>query len=97
MQKREYKIGDLVMVKKDLVGGTIYPFPGAPDAHTYFNPDMKKFRGHEYKITGIVESWYFGYFNYTLSLGKGEHKWVFNSTMLEPVSSLRKLVCKRKN
>ena len=34
MQKREYKIGDLVMVKKDLVGGTIYPFPGAPDAHT---------------------------------------------------------------
>lgn len=98
MQEKEYKVGDYVMVRKDLVGGTGYNFPGSIKASTYFHPLMERFRGHIYKVTEIIGSVvYDGYINYRLSLGDEEYEWVFNSTMLESVSSLRKLVCKRKN
>ena len=98
MQEREYKVGDLVMVKKDLVGGTKYNFPRSIEASTYFHPLMEIFRGHIYKVTGITESVvYDGYINYRLSLGDEEYDWVFNSKMLEPVNSLRRIICKRKS
>ena len=98
MQETEYKIGDLVMVRKDLIGGTDYNFTKSIEASTYFHPVMEKFRGHVYKVTGIKESVaYDGYINYRLSLGDEEYEWVFNSRMLVPVENLRSLICKRKN
>lgn len=99
MQKREYKVGDYVFVKKDLVGGTRYRYTDAiTGEYLYFHPLMEKFRGRLYRITNIVCSFYTGYTDYRLSLGEEQYEWVFNDAMLEkPIKCLRSLICKRKN
>lgn len=81
----KYKVGDRVIVRKDLVGGLDYPSPGG----LYFAYSMNKFRGKEYEIVAIC-----GY-AYQLSLEEEEDMWVFNDAMLIPASKLRSLICKR--
>ena len=80
----KYKVGDRVIVRKDLVGGLEYPYSNPLCGKLYFASAMEKFRGEDY-----------GCETYSLSLGEEESKWVFNDAMLIPVDGLRSLICKR--
>lgn len=73
----KYKVGDRVIVRKDLVGGREYPSPGG----LLFACSMNKFRGKEYEIVAIRN-----YEDYQLSLGEEKDMWVFNDAMLMPAS-----------
>lgn len=87
----KYKVGDRVIVRKDLVGGLEYPYSNPLCGKLYFAHTMEKFRGKEYEIIAI------GYDRevYSLSLGGESSMWVFNDAMLIPVDGLRRLICKR--
>lgn len=87
----KYKVGDRVIVRKDLVGGLEYPYSNPLCGKLYFASAMEKFRGEEYKIVAID----YVCEVYSLSLGEEESKWVFNDAMLIPVDGLRSLICKR--
>lgn len=87
----KYKVGDRVIVWKDLVGGLEYPYSNPSRRKLYFASAMEKFRGEEYKIVAID----YVCEVYSLSLGEEESKWVFNDAMLIPVDGLRSLICKR--
>ena len=89
-----FKVGDFVMVREDLIGGSYYEYNSA-DQDLYFAREMEKFRGNIYKVTRIV---YNGpYEQYNLSLGEEEREWVFNNRMLIPINGLRNLIWKRKS
>lgn len=87
----KYKVGDIVIVRTNLVGGHFYPFSYPSRDELYFSSGMKKFCGCTYKVISIDE---FGE-TYELSLGDEQDKWIFNDAMLMPVGGLRSLICKR--
>lgn len=90
----KYKVGDRVIVRKDLVGGLEYPYSNPLCGKLYFASAMEKFRGEEYEIVASLDD--YGCETYSLSLGEEESKWVFNDAMLIPVQCLGGLICKRK-
>ena len=92
----KYKVGDRVIVRKDLVGGLEYPYSNPLCGKLYFASAMEKFRGKLYEIITASGDYDYGCEVYRLSLGKEEYKWVFNDAMLIPVDGLRSLICKRK-
>ena len=87
----KYKVGDRVIVRKDLVGGLEYPYSNPLCGKLYFAHMMEKFRGEEYEIVAID----YVCEVYSLSLGEEESEWVFNDVMLMPAGGLRSLICKR--
>lgn len=89
----KYKVGDRVIVRKDLVGGLEYPYSNPLCGKLYFASAMEKFRGEEYEIVASLDD--YGCETYSLSLGEEESKWVFNNAMLLPANSLRYLVMTR--
>lgn len=89
----KYKVGDRVIVRKDLVGGLEYPYSNPLCGKLYLASAMEKFRGKVYEI--ITASGDYGCETYSLSLGEEESKWVFNDAMLILVDGLRSLICKR--
>ena len=46
----KYKVGDRVIVRKDLVGGLEYPYSNPLCGKLYFASAMEKFRGKVYEI-----------------------------------------------
>lgn len=86
-----YKVGDKVIVRKDLVGGLEYPYLNP----LYFASAMEKFRGEVYEIITASGDYDYGCETYHLSLGEEASIWTFNDAMLMPVSGLRSLICKR--
>lgn len=89
----KYKVGDRVIVRKDLVGGLEYPYSNPLCGKLYFASAMEKFRGEEYEIVASLDD--YGCETYSLSLGEEESKWVFNDAMLMSASGVRSLICKR--
>lgn len=94
-----FEVGDLVMVRKDLISGRHYPYELDHRVDRinglYFAMEMNKFRGEICKVTRIL---YRGsYKQYNLSIGEEERDWVFNDGMLIQPGGLSKLVWKRKN
>ena len=90
-----YKVGDKVIVRKDLVGGLEYPYLNPLCGKLYFASAMEKFRGEVYEIITASGDYDYGCETYKLSLGEEKSIWVFNDAMLMPVSELRSLICKR--
>lgn len=91
----KYKVGERVIVRKDLVGGLEYPYSNPLCGKLYFASAMEKFRGKVYEIITASGDYDYGCETYSLSLGEEESKWVFNDAMLMPVDGLRSLICKR--
>lgn len=89
----KYKVGDRVIVRKDLVGGLEYPYSNPLCGKLYFASAMEKFRGEEYEIVASLDD--YGCETYSLSLGEDASRWVFNDAMLIPAGRLRSLICKR--
>ena len=89
----KYKVGDRVIVRKDLVGGLEYPYSNPLCGKLYFASAMEKFRGEEYEIVASLDD--YGCETYSLSLGEEEFRWLFNDAMLMSASGLRSLICKR--
>lgn len=88
----KYKVGDRVIVRKDLIGGRCYPFSDPfYEKELYFAHAMEKFRGKEYEIVAIGCDQII----YRLSLGEESSMWAFNDAMLIPAGKLRSLICKR--
>ena len=79
----KYKVGDRVIVRKDLVGGLEYPYSNPLCGKLYFASAMEKFRGKEYEIVASLGD--YGCEIYRLSLGEEKSRWVFNDAMLIPV------------
>jgi hypothetical protein len=91
----KYKVGERVIVRKDLVGGLEYPYSNPLCGKLYFASAMEKFRGKVYEIITASGDYDYGCETYSLSLGEEESKWVFNDAMLILVDGLRSLICKR--
>lgn len=89
----KYKVGDRVIVRKDLVGGLEYPYSNPLCGKLYFASAMEKFRGKVYEIITASDDYDE---TYSLSLGEEASVWVFNDAMLIPVQCLGGLICKRK-
>jgi hypothetical protein len=89
----KYKVGERVIVRKDLVGGLEYPYSNPLCGKLYFASAMEKFRGEEYEIVASLDD--YGCETYSLSLGEEASVWAFNDAMLMPVDGLRSLICKR--
>lgn len=89
----KYKVGDRVIVRKDLVGGLEYPYSNPLCGKLYFASAMEKFRGEVYEIITASDDYDE---TYSLSLGEEASVWVFNDAMLMPVQCLGGLICKRK-
>lgn len=89
----KYKVGDRVIVRKDLVGGLEYPYSNPLCGKLYFASAMEKFRGEEYEIVASLDD--YGCETYSLSLGEEAFRWLFNDAMLMSASGLRSLICKR--
>lgn len=76
-----FKLGQEVMVKKDLVGGNRYYEPNG--AGLYFSRFMERYRGKIYKITSIeIEDTYL----YRL---EGISDWVFSDSMFVPCYTIK--------
>lgn len=91
----KYKVGDRVIVRKDLVGGLEYPYSNPLCGKLYFASAMEKFRGEVYEIITASDDYGYGCEVYKLSLGEEASVWVFNDAMLTSVDGLRSLICKR--
>ena len=89
----KYKVGDRVIVRKDLIGGLDYPYSNPLCGKLYFASAMEKFRGEVYEIITASDDYDE---TYSLSLGEEASVWVFNDAMLMPVQCLGGLICKRK-
>ena len=65
-----YKVGDKIVIRKDLVGGKKYD-------GLYFNPDMKKFCGKTYTIDKRYT------YNDSYEIVGDTHAWNFNDAMID--------------
>lgn len=87
----KYKVGDRVIVRKDLVGGLEYPYENGIGG-LLFNGRMKKLCGKTctiFKITDLVLD------EYNLLIDDKKIGWYFNNAMLLPANSLRHLIMTR--
>lgn len=91
----KYKVGDRVIVRKDLVGGLEYPYSNPLCGKLYFASAMEKFRGEMYEVITVSGEYDYGCETYELSLGEEAFRWLFNDAMLMSASGLRNLICKR--
>lgn len=86
-----YKVGDRVMIRKDLVSGWYYYYENSME-RLFFNKDMSKLCGKVCVITKITDSELDEYF---LSIGDEEVEWYFNNAMLMPIKGLTRLILLR--
>lgn len=82
-----YKVGDRVVIRKNLVSGWYYHYENSM-GRLFFNSHMYKLCVVT-KITDLVLDEYF------LSIDDEEVSWYFNNAMLLPANSLRYLVMTR--
>ena len=87
----KYKVGDRVVIRKNLVGGWYYQYENSM-GRLFFNSRMYKLCGKTCVITGITDPVLDEYF---LSIDDEEAPWYFNNAMLLPANSLRYLVTTR--
>lgn len=87
-----YKIGDRVMVRKDLVVNVSYPYE-IVNEKLFFNANMEKYRG---KFGTIIERTDLYADEYFISVEGKKVEWYFNNAMLMPVGNLNLLISKRK-
>lgn len=73
----EYKIGDLVRVKRGLIGWEYYD-------GLFFNTNMEKYRGNIYKICAECDKPDL----FRLDTDQPS-RWKFNSAMVEPVTEIK--------
>lgn len=87
-----YKVGDRVVIRKDLIVGECYFYEGRI-GQLLFNKSMSKFRG---KICEVIEITDSVLDEYHLLIDDEKIGWYFNNAMLLPAGSLRYLVMKRR-
>ena len=87
-----YKVGDKVIIRKDLIAGKRYYYEH-PFDKLLFNKEMSNLCGRVCVITKITDSILDEYF---LSIDGEEISWYFNNAMLLPAGSLRYLVMERR-
>ena len=56
----KYKVGDRVIVRKDLVGGLEYPYSNPLCGKLYFASAMEKFRGEMYEVITVSGEYDYG-------------------------------------
>lgn len=83
-----YKVGDRVVVRKDLIIGKRYFYEHIADK-LLFNKGMSKFRG---KICEVIEITDSVLDEYHLLIDDEKIGWYFNNAMLLPAGSLRYLI-----
>lgn len=86
-----YKVGDRVVIRKDLVSGWYYHYENSM-GRLFFNSHMYKLCGKICVVTRITDLVLDEYF---LSIDDEEVSWYFNNAMLLPANSLRYLVMTR--
>ena len=86
-----YKVGDRVMIRKDLVSGRYYHYEDTINK-LLFNKNMNKLCG---KICTIIKSTDPVLDEYHLLIDDKKIGWYFNNAMLLPANSLRYLVMTR--
>lgn len=86
-----YKVGDKVIIRKDLIAGGRYFYEGTM-YKLLFNEEMSKLCGKICVVTKITDSVLDEYF---VSIDDEEISWYFNNAMLLPANSLRYLVMTR--
>ena len=87
-----YKVGDKVVIRKNLVGGGYYHYENSM-GRLFFNSRMYKLCGKVCVITKITDSELDEYF---LSIDDEEIEWYFNNAMLLPANSLEHLIIARR-
>lgn len=87
-----YKVGDKVVIRKDLIIGKRYFYEQIADK-LLFNKSMSKFRGKVCEVIEITDS---VLDEYHLLIDDEEIGWYFNNAMLLPADSLRYLVMERR-
>ena len=87
-----YKVGDRVVIRKDLVGERRYHYENSM-GRLFFNKDMSKLCGKVCVITKITDSELDEYF---LSIGDEEIEWYFNNAILLPAGGLKHLIMIRR-
>lgn len=86
-----YKVGDRVVIRKNLVSGWYYHYENSM-GRLFFNNHMYKLCGKICVVTRITDLVLDEYF---LSIDDEEVSWYFNNAMLLPANSLRYLVMTR--
>lgn len=86
-----YKVGDRVVIRKNLVSGWYYHYENSM-GRLFFNSHMYKLCGKNCVVTKITDLVLDEYF---LSIDDEEVSWYFNNAMLLPANSLRYLVMTR--
>jgi hypothetical protein len=86
-----YKVGDRVMIRKDLVSGRYYYYENSMGS-LFFSKNMSKFCGKVCVITEITD---LVLDEYHLLIDDEKIGWYFNNAMLLPANSLRYLVTTR--
>ena len=86
-----YKVGDKVVVRKDLIGGQRYHYENSTE-RLYFNKVMCKLCGKVCVVARITNPVLDEYF---LSIDGEEVEWYFNNAMLMPVKGLKHLISLR--
>lgn len=87
-----YKVGDKVVIRKNLVGRWYYHYENSM-GRLFFNSRMYKLCGKVCVITKITDSELDEYF---LSIDDEEIEWYFNNAMLLPANSLEHLIIARR-
>lgn len=87
-----YKVGDKVVIRKNLVGGWYYHYENSM-GRLFFNSRIYKLCGKVCVITKITDSELDEYF---LSIDDEEIEWYFNNAMLLPANSLEHLIIARR-
>lgn len=86
-----YKVGDKVIIRKDLIAGGRYFYEDTMNK-LLFNEEMSKLCGKICVVTRITDS-VLG--EYILSIDDKGVPWYFNNAMLIPANSLRHLIMTR--
>lgn len=86
-----YKVGDRVVIRKNLVSGWYYHYENSM-GRLFFNSHMSKLCGKVCVITKITDPELDEYF---LLIGNEEVEWYFNNAMLMPIKGLKCLILLR--
>lgn len=86
-----YKVGDRVVIRKNLVSGWYYHYENSM-GRLFFNSHMYKLCGKICVVTKITDLVLDEYF---LSIDDEEVSWYFNNAMLMPIKGLKRLILLR--
>lgn len=86
-----YKVGDRVVIRKNLVSGWYYHYENSM-GRLFFNSHMSKLCGKVCVITKITDPELDEYF---LLIGNEEVEWYFNNAMSMPIKGLKRLILLR--